>query len=403
MGDHRGIFLRSASLPGHSIRYQTGDTMPKILFVAAHRPDRSPCQRYRFEQFFPYWEKHGFSCDQVWIIDEADDAAFYSPGNLIAKSRIFLKSHKLRQEQVARAGNYDIIFLQREAFMTGSTRFERELAAIGVPMIYDIDDAIWLMDVSDGNRKLKWMKDPAKVQRIIPLAQVVLAGNQYLADYASQFNRNVQVVPTVIDTERYVEQAGQPAKDSVLIGWTGSQTSMTHLEPMLPLLRQMQERFGSRISFRIISDRKLEDAGLDLEYRPWRSSTEPEDLADIDIGIMPLPMNEWSKGKCGFKGLQYMGLGKAVVLQDHGVNPTIVQLGVNGLLATSNEDWDRALTMLIEDAALRNRLGAAARQTVVDHYSVQAWRDHYLQLFRNLIKDQPTHARTQDHHALPHP
>lgn len=357
----------------------------RILFVAAHRPGRSPSQRYRFEQFAPYWAEHGVQVDYAWIIDAEDDKVFYSPGRILAKARIFKKSLKLRAEQVRRARDFDVVVLQREALMTGSIRFERAFANSGVPMVYDFDDAIWHMDVSEANRKLKWLKDPGKVPKIIALARHVIAGNEYLADYARKFNKRVEVIPTVIDTERYVPQAGSPRPDGkVVIGWTGSLTSVAHLQLALPMLRELWAEHGDRVIFRVISDRPLEAPGLPVENVRWNAATEAEDLAAIDVGIMPLPDNEWSRGKCGFKGLQYMGMGKAVVLSRVGVNSTIVQDGKNGFLASTDEEWKEKLSKLIADADLRRRLGLAARRTVEEKYSVIAWRDRYLALFNEL-------------------
>ncbi len=359
----------------------------KVLFIAAHRPDRSPSQRYRFEQFAPYWAEHGVQVEYAWIIDEEDDKVFYSPGRILAKARIFKKSLKLRAEHVRRGKDFDVVVVQREALMTGSIRFERAFASSGVPMVYDFDDAIWHMDVSEANKKLKWLKDPGKVPKIIALAQHVIAGNDYLADFARKFNQHVEVIPTVIDTERYVPKPAVPRADGkVVIGWTGSLTSVAHLQLALPMLRELHAEHGDRVIFRVISDRPLEAEGLRIENVRWNGATEADDLAAIDIGIMPLPDNEWSRGKCGFKGLQYMGMGKAVVLSRVGVNSTIVQDGVNGFLAASDAEWKEKLSKLIADADLRHRLGQAARRTVEEKYSVIAWRDRYLALFEELTR-----------------
>ena len=344
---------------------------------------------------------HGYTFEYATIIDAEDDALLYSQGNILGKARIFLKSYRRRKAQVRTAGGYDLIFLHREAFMTGSTRFEARLAATGVPLIYDFDDAIWLMDVSDGNRKLRWLKDPGKTKRIIGMADLVIAGNDYLANYAKTYNPRVEMLPTVIDTELYQPIQEERADGKVVIGWTGSQTSMSHLLPAIPMLRTVQDRFGKRVSFRIISDRKLEVDGLDIENVRWNSATEAMDLAGIDIGIMPLEDSEWSKGKCGFKGLQYMGMGKPAVLQDIGVNQTIIQDGINGFLASTPEQWEEQLSRLVEDADLRRRIGRAARETVVQHYSMIAWRDRYLQLFNELLK-RKENVRTEKDHALTH-
>ena len=360
--------------------------MPRILFVAAHRPDRSPSQRYRFEQFAAYWERQGFTHTYAWLIDAADDAAFYAPGNMLAKGRIFLKGWLRRARQVELAREHDLIFLQREAFMTGSTRFERRLKESGKPLIYDFDDAIWHLDVSEANRRLRWLKNPGKTADLIAMADRVIAGNAYLADYAHHHNEQVQVIPTVIDTDRYRPSGDLRREGHLTIGWTGSHTSQTYLEAALPMLRRLHREHGDRLRFKVISDRPFRPEGLPVEHVRWNSATEPEDLSDIDIGIMPMPDTEWTRGKCGFKGLQFMALGKAVVLQRAGANMDIVDHGANGLLAGTEEEWLEALGRLVRDADLRARLGREARRTVEERYSVTAWRDRYLDLFNELIE-----------------
>lgn len=360
--------------------------MPTIQFVAAHRPDRSPSQRYRFEQYMPYWEQKGFSVAYAALLGERDDRLLYAPGAWVQKAGVFARAWTARRKHVAQAAKADLIFIQREAFMTGSVRFERALARTGKPLVFDFDDAIWLLDVSEANKRLSWLKDPSKTARIIRMADLVIAGNEYLADHARQFHQRVEVIPTVVDTERYPLPPAAPARQGpVIIGWTGSYTSLTHLRGALPMLELLYQRLGDRVRFRVISDRDLVVPGLPIENVRWRSTTEAEDLAAIDIGIMPMPDDEWSKGKCGFKGLQYMALGKAVVLSSVGVNSTIIQDGINGFLAGSTNEWLDKLEKLVHDGELRARMGAQARRTVEERYSVNAWKDRYLHLFNELL------------------
>lgn len=358
--------------------------MPRILFIAAHRPGRSPGQRYRFEHYLPYWRSKGYEADSAWYIDERDDEVFYAPGRLLGKARIFAKSWLKRRSQVRLARDYDLLFLQREAFMTGSLRFERGFRRSGRPLVFDFDDAIWLPNVSPGNRRLNWMKDPGKTSAIIAMSDAVIAGNDYLADYARRYHADVTVIPTTVDLEAY-RPMERPDDGRVVIGWIGSHTSMAHLKQAEPILRDAFERFGPRIALRVISDRPFEAEGLPVENVRWSAERETAQLAEIDIGIMPMPDDAWSRGKCGFKGLQYMGMGKAVVLSAVGVNTEIVRDGENGLLAACREEWAGKLGMLVEDRALRQRLGQAAHRTVAERYSVQAWRDAYLALFDRLL------------------
>jgi len=373
--------------------------MPRILFIAAHRPDRSPGQRYRFEQFEPYWNAHGYQTESAWLIDEADDALFYAPGRVLDKARIFAKSWKRRLGHVRRASHYDLIFLQREAFMTGSLRFERGFKRSGKPIVYDFDDAIWNLDVSQANRRLGWLKDPGKTAHIIGMADAVIAGNEYLAAYARQHNPDVTVIPTTVDTDVYVPRPHVKG-DRFVIGWIGSHTSMTHLYKAEPILRAIVRDHGERVVFRVVSDVPFDLPGIPVENVRWTSAGEAEAIAGFDCGIMPMPDDEWSKGKCGFKGIQYMAMGKPAILSPVGVNNSIVQHHVNGFLANGPGEWSACIGSLMEDDDLCRRLGDAARLTVEQHYSVIAWRDVYLQLFDRILGRTPSHDRPQAHSPL---
>jgi len=358
--------------------------LKKILFLSAHRPGRSPGQRFRFEQYLPYLKEQGFTCDVSWLLSEKDDQSFYVKGAYFTKFLIFLKTLKIRYRDLKKASQYDIVFLYREAVMFGSVWFEKKLAKKGPRLVLDFDDAIWLKDVSEGNRKLAWLKRPSKTEEIIKCCSLVITGNDYLASYARHFTQNVTVVPTTLDTAQFNLHQKTRVNPAICIGWTGSITTLRHLELAVPVWKKLYERYGSRICFRVIADRAWTHNGLPVQFVRWNRDTELEDLSAIDIGIMPLPDDAWARGKCGFKGLQYMALGIPAVMSPVGVNNEIIHDGENGFLANSAEEWFDKLCLLIEDADLRKRLGEAGHKTVEDHYSFNAWKEKYADLFRNL-------------------
>ncbi len=362
--------------------------MPKILFIASHRPDRSPAQRFRFEQYLAFLKKNGFDYDFSYLITAEDDKIFYSPGNLHNKLLIFFKSAMRRFRDVWNAAQYDIIFVQREAFMTGSSFFEKRFASSKAQLVYDFDDAIWNHDVSDANKKFGWLKDPAKTGKIIGLSDLVIAGNQYLSDYASGFNKNVMIIPTTIDTDGY-----RPAPEvvqstnKIIIGWSGSITTIRHFELALPFLRKLREKYGERLEFKVIGDGNYRNSELGIEGIPWKMEDEIKELTSFDVGIMPIPDDDWSKGKCGLKGLQYMALEVATVMSPVGVNSAIIREGENGFLASTTAEWVDRISRLIDDADLRTRLGKAARKTVIENYSVHSQQKVYLNAFNKLISE----------------
>lgn len=360
--------------------------MPRILFIASHRPDRSPAQRFRFEQYLGFLKENGYDYDFSYLISDKDDRIFYTPGNLTDKLLIFLRSFIKRLQDVIKANHYDIIFVQREAFMTGSSFFEKQFARSNAKLVFDFDDAIWNHDVSEGNRRFGWLKDPAKTGKIITLSDLVVAGNRYLADYARRFNNNIIIIPTTIDTREYRPVPVNRAPDKVVIGWSGSITTIRHFELAMPFLLKLNEKYGDRVIIKVIGDGNYKNELLGVCGIPWTMEDEIHELSSFDIGIMPIPDDDWSKGKCGLKGLQYMALEIATVMSPVGVNCEIIEDGVNGFLASGVEEWVEKISRLIDDPALRSQLGKAARRTVEERYSVNSQKEVYLNAFEELLK-----------------
>jgi len=356
--------------------------LKKILFIVAHRPGRSPGQRFRFEQYLDYLANKDYSYEFSFLLTENDDKVFYSKGKYFSKFLIFIKSILLRFRDLRRVRNYDIVFIYREAVMFGSTFFEKKFKKKGALIILDFDDAIWLMDVSEGNKKLSWLKRPSKTADILKLSDMAFVGNSYLATYAQQYNPNVKIVPTTLDT-RKMKTKHQMVSEKICIGWTGSHTTLKHFELAIPFLKKIAEKYPVKI--KIISDIPLNSNELRFDFCRWNKDSETEDLSEIDIGIMPLPDNDWARGKCGFKGLQYMAVGIPAVMSPVGVNTEIIKDGENGFLAANEDEWIEKLSLLIESPELRKKIGATGRKTVEEKYSFNAWKDTYVGYFEELL------------------
>jgi glycosyltransferase involved in cell wall biosynthesis len=362
------------------------DHLPKsILFVAQHRLNRSPSQRYRFEQYLKHFEANGIKCDLAFLLNEDDDSAFYAHGKWGRKAIIVIKSFLKRLHDISRAAQYDLVFIQREAFMTGTVFFESAFAKLNAKVVFDFDDSIWLSNVSDANRQFNFLKNPQKTARLVAMSDHVIAGNTYLADYALKHNKEVTVIPTTIDTDEYQPISFGLDNEVVRIGWTGSITTIQHFELALPVLERIKGKYGDGVDIKVIGDPAFHHKGLGIQGLPWNASSEVSDLSNVHIGIMPLPDDEWSKGKCGLKGLQYMGLGIPTIMSPVGVNRGIIVDGQNGFLANQEADWFEKLCKLIEDPELRKRLGERGRITVEKDYSVKANLPRYLDVFRKVM------------------
>lgn len=359
--------------------------MPKILFIAAHRTNRSPSQRFRFEQYFSFLQTNGFECVLSPLLNEEEDKTFYSKGNFLRKAGIVAKCFFKRRQDIRKAKGFDIIFIQREAFMTGTLYFEKQFKHSGKKIIFDFDDAIWLPNVSEGNKNHQWLKNPDKTNRILSISDLVIAGNNYLSGYVKKFNENVVVIPTTVDTAYHRPPQRTSPHEKICIGWTGSHTTIPHFEFAFPSLIELKKKFGEKIYFKLIGDSSYENSELNLKGIPWNLETEINDLSEIDIGIMPLPDTPWTRGKCGLKGLQCMALEIPTVMSPIGVNCEIISDGKNGFLAEREEEWVEKIFRLIESEELRKKIGKEARKTVEEKYSVISQQEKYLQYFRKVL------------------
>lgn len=358
-----------------------GPALKRVLFVTMHRPKRSPGQRFRFEQYIPYLEQNGYVCDMSYIVSEADDRIVYAPGHYAEKLLIFAKSVVTRLKDVLAAQRYDIVFIYREALMINTGVIEALLAATGARTVFDFDDAIWLQGVSKNNTRLAWLRGGTpKLPGILRRMDLVIAGNAYLADYAKQFNDNVTVVPTTLDTDTHAPFPAPP-HDGICIGWSGSFSTAPYFDAIAPVLGQLKAQFGDRIYFKMLGDPSYRRPDLGIVGLPWREETEVADTAEFDIGLMPLPDDDWSRGKCGFKALLYMALAIPPVASPVGVNSDIIEDGVNGYLPGGESAWVETLGRLITHPDLREEIGLRGRNTVVERYSLRSQRERYLALF----------------------
>lgn len=362
--------------------------MKKILFLVAHRPGRSPGQRFRFEQYLNFLASNGYSYEFSYLISESDDKYFYQKGYYFRKFFILLKSILIRYKDIGRAKKSDMVFIYRDAVMFGSVFFEKKIKKTGAKIVLDFDDAIWLMDISDGNKNLRWLKRPEKTAEIARLCNTVIVGNKYLADYVLQFNNKVEIIPTTLETNSFKRNFSYLQREKVCIGWTGSLTTLKHLEIAVPFLKKIKEKYGQKVRFKVIADSPFKNNDLEFEFCKWNKDSEISDLCDIDIGIMPLPDDDWAKGKCGFKGLQYMAMEIPAVMSPVGVNTEIIDDGVNGFIAMDLNSWVEKLSLLIDSYPLRCELGKNGRKTIEERYSFDSQKNRYLKLFNDILSPE---------------
>jgi glycosyltransferase involved in cell wall biosynthesis len=355
----------------------------RILAIVPSVYDTNPSQRFRIEQWEPLLRERGVEVTFKPFESKALNAILYKQGHMAQKLKLVGEALRRRAGEVRSARGYDAVYVLREAALLGPPVFERWLARTGVPYVFDFDDAVFLQYVSPSNGYLSYLKFSGKTRSICRMAAHVMAGNQYLADYAGAVNDRVTIIPTTIDTEKYkVEPRAE--NDVPVVGWSGSFSTAVHLATVKGALRELARR--ERFRLRVIGSPDFKIEGVDVEAMPWRAATELEDLRPFDIGIMPLPDDQWSRGKCGLKALQYMALGVPTVCSPVGVNSEIIRDGENGLLASTDDEWVEKLSGLLRSKEERARLGRAGRETVEARYSAAVQAPRVYDIFESVVR-----------------
>lgn len=352
----------------------------RILFIAPYPANESPSQRYRLEHYFSYLEANNISFSYKPFIGLSTWRILFKKGNYFRKVMGFGVGFFRRFSHLFTIYRYDYIYIHREASPVGPPFFEWIAARVfKKKIIYDFDDAIWIPFSSENNKLASSLKNFGKVAKICRWSYKISAGNDYLADFAKQHNSSVFVIPTVVNTSSIHNRMQNQETGLPAIGWTGSFSTLKYLNIVLPVLQNLQEK--NNFTFVVIADR---DPELPLKYYrfiKWSKETEVNDLLNFHIGIMPLYNDEISKGKCGFKAIQYMSLGIPAIVSPVGVNSKIVDNGVTGFVCNSPEEWKDKMEALLNNCQLRSDMGIAARTKIENFYSVKSSTSLFIELF----------------------
>ena len=347
---------------------------PLRLLILSPMPEEGAGCRFRIAQFIPYLEAHGFDVTLRPLFTTEFFRLVYKPGRLWQKSVGFAGLALKQLWSLRRVPKFDVVFIYREIFPVGPAAVEWLLSLPGCPpIVFDFDDAIFLPSVSEANRLIATLKTPSKVATIVRRSTHVIAGNEFLATYARRFNRAVSIIPTCVDTTRFTPRARASAPPDPprgpVVGWIGSPTTADYIKGLAGVLGQVAQRqaFVLRVSG---TGESVTMPGVVVDNRAWALDDEIELFRSCDIGVYPLAHDEWSKGKCGFKAIEFMACGVPVVAAAVGVNREIIEDGVNGFLASTDAEWALKLGRLIAEPALRAQFARAGRRTIEERYSL---------------------------------
>ena len=356
----------------------------KIIFLVPNPIGTIPGQRFRFEQYLPYLSEKSISFKVCPFVSRKFHRILYKKGHIFKKCLYTIGGFLYRIFNVFQAMNYDLVFIYREAAPLGPPLLEKFLHLMGKPIVFDFDDAIYLSSSSNANKFMRFLKFPSKTNYIIKISTLVLVGNRNLQNYAFRFNKNIAIVPTVINTDLY-QPKEYSKKDKACLGWSGSITTITHLNLIKDVLREICLKYDTYI--KVIGSNDFFIPGIKIFTQEWKLETESDDLREIDIGLMPLPDDEWGRGKCGLKALQYMALGIPTICSPVGVNTEIIRDGVNGFFCRTEDEWVETLSLLIDNKELCERIGLEGRKTVEERYSVKVSAPFFLDILKRTYGD----------------
>ena len=335
------------------------------LLVLPRYDEAGASSRVRMYQYLPALRSAGVDVEVSPLFDGEYVRALYSRQR--AWSAI-ARGYARRLRAQWSAGSFDVVWIEKELlpWLPSAAEWLRGKPTVMV----DYDDAVFHRYDQHRSRLVRHMLG-GRIDAVMRKAEVVTAGNAYLAEHALAAGcRHVERLPTVVDAFRYTPRVASAQPGPVVVGWIGSPATAQYLQALAPVIERLREHTAIRAV--AVGARPDQVMGTPFEALPWSESTEATLVAGFDIGIMPLPDEPWERGKCGYKLIQYMACGIPVVASPVGVNKEIVVPGVNGALADTPEQWLAALARLADDPAERSRQGAEGRRRVEEWYSLQA-------------------------------
>jgi glycosyltransferase involved in cell wall biosynthesis len=343
----------------------TDPVAPAPLAVAAFTGGADvPSARFRVRQYVP-----ALRAARIDVLELPSRVGAYPPPERSRRALWAVRNLSSRMLDLARARRVAVTLLQRE-FLSTTVTLEPLTAR---PRVLDVDDAIWVYGGEDFAR------------RLARLCDLVLCGNGFLADHFARVHDRVELVPTAVDTERFLPGPVRPSEDSPVVGWTGTASTLPYLESLERPLGEVL-RLHPRATLRVVCDRAPNVPSLRgrVEFVPWSAETEVRAIQGMTVGVMPLDDSIASRGKCSLKMLLYMACGLPVVVSPVGSNRDVLSFGEVGFGALSDDDWVGALDTLLLQPRRARELGARGRAVVEARFSVRALAPRLAALLRDV-------------------
>lgn len=356
----------------------------RVLFLTRY-PVEGASSRYRVFQYVPHLEKLGVQCTVQSFMDTAMYRMTLQSGHTLKKVWATARAVLARLKALSKWRSYDVIYMQRELFPFGPPVLERFLKKQRAVIFFDYDDALFIKKPSRYNPIATLLRSPEKTRDMFTIADCTVAGNNWLRDSARSEGGKAVTLEVAEDTSRYRERTDVEAGRPITIGWLGSPTTVKYLKLIQEPLQKLASRYPD-VRWEIIGGNEFTMDGVPWVNTAWSLEGEVEGLARFDIGLMPLPQDEWSNGKSGGKARTYMAAGVVPVCAGIGYNLELIRHGETGFLCKENEDWYQVLSELIEDKAQREGISKAARADVEVRFSPEKQARAMVDLFYDVLE-----------------
>jgi len=354
----------------------------RVLALVPNQKGYAPGQRGSIELWESVLAAEGI--ELVYEPFETDELRkiLHKRGNQLGKVAEMIHSYAGRVDLLKKLDDFDAVFVYREAALLGPAFLEKRIAK-RKPIIYQLDDPLFMPYKSPSNGYLSYLKFFGKIKEIIRISKVVMVNSSHIREYAAQFNSNIWQVPSVVDTEKFTFTQFPDDLQRVCIGWSGSPTTLTNIKLVEKPLQEISSKNICDIHF--IGGTEFGLKNVKYSAQKWNGATEVEDLRRMQIGLVPLPDNSWNKYKFIMKTAQYMALGIVPVGTPMASNTEVIRHGENGFLAATDAEWIEYLTILVKDSKLRNKMSRAGVEDAAAKYSLESNRSKIIAAFRSAV------------------
>lgn len=356
----------------------------KVAIICPYPKDCAPSQRLKYEQYLEFLESNGYRFFVFPFFSNSAWKILYKKGFFAEKICYTILGYLKRFFFLFKLNSFDILYIHLWVTPIGMPIFEWIYSLMGKEIIYDIDDLVFLGVKSKANASIPFLKTSSKTNVLLKNASHVITCTPYLDKYARKFNPNTTDISSTVNLAEYQFQNKKIDKSPITLGWSGSHSTSQYLTLLKPVFEQLAKKYQIRLF--VIGDDEVNFKEIPTISKKWDRKTEVEDLSQIDIGLYPLPNEQWVYGKSGLKAIQYMALGIPTIATNIDTISRIIENNYNGFLVDPDDltGWIKSIQHLIEGEHLYQDFSQKARNTIEERFSVQANQKTYLKVFNSL-------------------